>query len=213
MAKRILYIDLETSGLEPSEGAVILSIGAVIDKVGNKVDKYAEYEAYILPTPEEWAKASPKALEVNGLTWEFLQEHGRPFVEVRDEFLAFLYTNGIKEKKATIVGQNPNFDAKFLKTFMGSELAFIAYPFDDIIDVRNLYSSMVNSGKTKFLKYRSGENISKSLGVEPEPFPHEALEGAKVVQRNYEKLMELHDEALSEREPVVDEVVEEDEDE
>ena len=66
-----IFVDLETSGLSPEHGAAILSIGMIADD-GALTSPISELEIHVIPTEEQWALASPQALEVNGLT------HGVP---------------------------------------------------------------------------------------------------------------------------------------
>lgn len=181
--KKLCFIDLETTGLEPGR-YVILSIGAVTSD-----DK--EYYAVIKPTLEQWACASPEALVINGFDWVTLDVEGRKFTEVRDEFCKWLVENGIEQGKSLFVGQNPDFDFKFLKFFMGGYLEYINIPLPPV-DVRDIYTTAINKGKLfPTAQFRHGKTISLELGVEPEPEPHNALEGAKVIRRNFEALVKL----------------------
>ncbi len=189
--KKLCYLDIETSGLRPQDGAVILAIGCVVEKPSKKGTTFGEFYGVVTPTELEWANASPKALEVNGLTLEVLREEGRPFCDVRDGFLRFLAENGVEKGKAQVIGQNPNFDLSFLHHFMGEYLNFIGFPWDDVIDTRDLYSILANREVVPVLKYRSSENLSQALGIAPEPWPHNALEGARVVHCNYAKMIEM----------------------
>jgi DNA polymerase III epsilon subunit-like protein len=192
MAKSKIFLDIETTGLEYSQGAVILSIGAVAELRGKKnLGNSVEFYGLICPTREEFAAASPEALQVNGLTWETLEANGKPFREVVEDFLRWLMEHKIDAKNYQYVGQNPNFDLGFLRFFLGDELDFVNFPFEDPLDIRDLYSILVSRRVMKYLKRRTGENISIELGVEPEPKIHNALEGARVVKRNYDRLVEL----------------------
>lgn len=185
---KVLYIDLETSGLEPSEGAVILSIGALFEKIQNgKVVDSTEWERVVKVTQEQWDKASPKALEVNGMTWDIVSA-GKPIEDVRDEFIIWLVDNDLNPPDI-YVGQNPMFDIKFMNYFIGSELEFVGTPWSGaVVDIRAFYRTLSKQKKVKYLQYASGKNISVALGVEPEDDVHEALEGAKVVARNFHAL-------------------------
>jgi DNA polymerase III epsilon subunit-like protein len=190
MAKRTLYIDLETTGLDFSTGACILSIGAVVDK-GTKKDPISEYYGLIIPTPAQWEKRTAEAMQVNGLSLELLESKGRHFSDARDEFLFWLASCGVTSGKAQVIGQNPKFDMGFLNHYMGPELRFIDFPFDEVFDNRDYYGILVNQKKVPYIKKRNSEAISAALGVEPEPWPHDALEGARVVKRNYEAMLAL----------------------
>lgn len=194
MGKRHIFLDIETSGLKPPpEGdAVILSIGAVAEVGGNKSEReFSEFYALICPTKTQWELAAQEALQVNGLTWETLQAEGKPFSEVREEFLRWAMENRLSGGNVVLVGQNPRFDLGFLQCYMGAELRFIGFPLGEPIDIRDLYSILVNRKVMPYLKKRDGHSISKALGVLEEPWPHNALEGARAVQRNYSAMLAL----------------------
>lgn len=190
MAKNLIFLDIETSGLYPEQGHCILGIGAIVVK-NVKKNPESEFSIAITPTRDQWALAAPEALKVNGFTYDYLVENGKPFAEAKTDFIRWLVEHGVTEGKYTYVGQNPSFDLKFLGAYMGKELDFIGFPLDDIVDNRDLYSILVNRRTMPYLKYRSGKNISLALGVPPEPDVHDALEGARVVRRNYEAMMAL----------------------
>ncbi len=190
MSGRHIYVDLETSGLNPDQGHMILGIGAVAE-LGIKKREITEFSRLVRPTDKQWALAHPKALEVNGLTWERLMDEGRPLNEVKDEFCSWLVGGRVRVSTVQYVGQNPEFDIKFLKWYMNGELLLINFPMEPLTDVRDLYSILVNRKVMPYLKNRSGKNISMALGVEPEPDVHDCLEGARVVRRNYLKIVEL----------------------
>lgn len=192
--KRLIFVDLETSGLEPMEGAVILAIGAVVEVPGKGHEgELSEFNCYIKPTEMQWKNAKKEALEVNGITWEYLEEHGVTFEEARELFLSWLAKNKVESGRVIYVGQNPAFDQKFLHYWMGIELDFMGFPSseDEIFDIRKLYSILASRSVVPYLKNRNGHAISEALGVEQEPKPHQAIEGARVVKRNYDKIVEL----------------------
>jgi DNA polymerase III epsilon subunit-like protein len=76
-ASMTIFVDLETSGLSPEHGARILSFGLIADD-GTVTSPIQELEVHVIPTEEQWAQASLQALDVNGLTMEFLQANGVP---------------------------------------------------------------------------------------------------------------------------------------
>jgi DNA polymerase III epsilon subunit-like protein len=192
-----IWIDIETTGLKPENGAVIVSIGAVAELPGKKnAGKLAEFYGVICPTPEQMTYASPQAMHVNGFTWPSLQQVGKPFNDVMGEFCSWLVENGIDRKTHVLVGQNPKFDCGFLRTYAEDELRFCGFPLDEPINNIELYSILETRRVVPYLDWRKGnkktsENVSKALGVEPEGFPHKALEGARAAMRNYLKLVEL----------------------
>lgn len=180
--RKRVFIDLETNGLEPSKGYIILQMGAV-------TEDGETFYATVLPTNEQYMKSSPDAIKVNGLTWEVLQEKGKPWDEVKDDFVRWL--NKIQIHECVFVGQNPSFDMKFIR-YQIPEVEFLGAPVANPIDIRNLYSTAVRKGLvTPVESGRTGHIISRSLGVEEESEVHDALGGAEVVKRNYDKLQEL----------------------
>lgn len=188
--KNVFYLDLETTGLEPDEGAIILSIGVVFEKLTTKEPQIHEFYGVVAPTENQWKLASQKALDVNGFTWEFLQENGKPFRLVRDDFLRWMSSTLTKTKFA-YVGQNPAFDLKFLHTFMGRELDFIGVSFDEVINTQDLYSILVNRRMVPYIGRPALKKICLAVDVEPEPEVHNALEGARAVRRAYKKMLEM----------------------
>lgn len=181
--KEPIFIDIETSGLAPGEH-VIFSIAAIF--------RDQEFVVNIVPTFEEWERASKIALEVNGMTYAFLRLNGVPMEDATDKFITWLYQVGVTSENSFWVGQNPKFDFGFLTHFMRNELNFANIPAPSaVVDVRDLFSQAVYKGKVKRQLDRKGKTISLAIGVEPEPDVHEAIEGARVVKRNYERLVEL----------------------
>lgn len=181
---KLVAIDLETTGLDPNP-YVILGIGAVVfDSTGyNVID---ELSLLINPGKAAFDLASPEALQVNGLTWDKVSAEGIAPRDATNEFLKFLYPH----MPAKYIGQNPNFDIKFMRYFMEQELDFIGFQWA-ATDIRGLYDKAVALRKVPRLQKKSGKNISMSLGVPPEPDVHDALEGARVVYRNYVALQHL----------------------
>lgn len=192
-----LFIDLETSGLYPGE-AVILQIGAIMewssetykqdlrtmDLVPEISTKFLEFDMDILPTEEEWSRASEGALKVNGLTMEILKKRGQPADKVRDAFINWLYEFEFFPKYVTVVGQNVPFDLKFLRHFWGIELDWLGFPFkrtgDTIVEYRKLQRlDPTLRGKV------NQKAMSLALGTTPEDDVHQAIEGARNCQRNY----------------------------
>ena len=195
---KICFMDLETSGLKIPP-AVILSIGACTNNGG-------EFSMLIRPTDEQWKAADPKALEVNGLTWDRLDKEGIPLADVSDFFVAWVYDTGIEKGEYSLVLQNPSFDMGFIHNTgnMRDALEFVGFPFHDTYNVMDMYRKCFNkglvpdgkawpNGKPKL----NGKSISEGLGVTPEDDVHDALEGARVVMRNYNACVALLEEADS----------------
>jgi DNA polymerase-3 subunit epsilon len=97
---RWIILDTETTGLDPAYGHRIVEIGAI--EVLNRGITGRDFHTYLNPGRD----SDPGALEVHGLTTEFLSIQPR-FEEQVDEFLAFI-------AGAELIIHNAPFDLKFL---------------------------------------------------------------------------------------------------
>jgi DNA polymerase-3 subunit epsilon len=97
---RWVILDTETTGLDPEDGHRIIEIGAV--EVVNRGITGRDFHSYLNPDRDSDAGA----LEVHGLSTEFLQDKPR-FKDVVDELLAFV-------RDAELIIHNAPFDLKFL---------------------------------------------------------------------------------------------------
>jgi oligoribonuclease (3'-5' exoribonuclease) len=181
--KHRLFVDLETTGLKPDEGSVVLSGCFILDRVDADVNSEM-LEFVIQPTEEEFANASPKALEVNGFTWELLQETGVPRPQAIQKILSWILQHNITHETTEFIGQNPKFDQKFLWHLMPQELEFACFPrvSTDVIDLAKELAS--KDPNVKFPSFH-GAGISRGLGIEEEGELHLARGGAESCRRNY----------------------------
>jgi DNA polymerase-3 subunit epsilon len=97
---REIVLDTETTGLDPAQGHRLVELGCV--ELVNRIPSGASFHAYLNPE-----RAMPaEAFAIHGLSAEFLSD--KPcFVEVADEFLAFI-------GDAPLVIHNASFDHGFL---------------------------------------------------------------------------------------------------
>ncbi|MCZ6643529.1 MAG: DNA polymerase III subunit epsilon [Gammaproteobacteria bacterium] len=97
---RLIVLDTETTGLEPSQGHKIIEIGGV-EVVDRKLTG-KHFHRYINPE----RAIDDGALEVHGITSEFLADKPT-FAEIAEEFIDFA-------KGAELVIHNASFDVSFL---------------------------------------------------------------------------------------------------
>src|ERR1044071_8156390 len=97
---REIVLDVETTGLDPIQGHRIVELGCV--ELLNRIPTGSTFHVYLNPDRDMPAEA----FAVHGLSTEFLQQHRR-FLEVADEFLAFI-------GDAPLVIHNAGFDHGFL---------------------------------------------------------------------------------------------------
>ncbi len=97
---RQIVFDTETTGLEPEQGHRIIEIGAI--EIVNRRRTGRQFHRYLCPDRE----VDPGALQVHGLTNEFLAKQPR-FAEVARDLLEFI-------SGAELIIHNAPFDVAFL---------------------------------------------------------------------------------------------------
>lgn len=133
---RWVILDTETTGLDPEDGHRIIEIGAV--EVVNRGITGRDFHTYLNPDRD----SDPGALEVHGLTTEFLQDKPR-FNDVVSEFIEFI-------RDAELIIHNAPFDLKFLnselKKLGHEELTVYTGPVtDSLVHAKSLYPGKRNS--------------------------------------------------------------------
>ena len=99
---RQVFLDTETTGLDPSDGHRVIEIGC-IEMVNRRLTDRT-FHAYINPERE----IEPEAIEVHGITNEFLRDKAN-FAGVAEEFIEFI-------SGAELIAHNASFDLNFLET-------------------------------------------------------------------------------------------------
>src|SRR5210317_1305327 len=104
MAKQI-FLDTETTGLDPKQGHRIIEIAAI--EFNNRQPTNRRFHSYINPERD----IDPAAEEVHGLSIDFLQD--KPlFKDVVNDFLAFVHNS-------EVVIHNAPFDVGFINAELG----------------------------------------------------------------------------------------------
>ena len=102
---RQIFLDTETTGLDPNQGHRVIEIAAV--EMNNRQLTTNYYHTYLNPGRE----IDPAAQEVHGITLDFLQD--KPiFKDIAAEFLNFI-------KNSEIIIHNAPFDVGFLNMELG----------------------------------------------------------------------------------------------
>jgi len=134
---RQIVLDTETTGLDPTQGHRVIEIACV--EMVNRSLTGNHLHLYINPDRD----SDPEALQIHGLTTEFLSGHPR-FAELADQIAEYV-------KGAEIIIHNAPFDRKFLN----AEFAKLGRPpFDDLCDSITdslLYARELHPGKRNSL--------------------------------------------------------------
>lgn len=117
--QKLIVLDTETTGIEPSEGHRIIEIGCS-EIVDRKINESGEYHQYIQPD-----RRVGESVRIHGITDAFLR--GKPkFAEVAEEFLDYI-------RGETLIIHNAPFDLGFLNNEL--KLSGINEKIEDICTV------------------------------------------------------------------------------
>ncbi len=108
------WIDLETTGIEPTKNGIIQIAGIVLDDVGK------ELASFNYPVrPFKGQIVSQEALRVNGKSIEEIREYPKPNEVYKSLLNTFteLVNKYDKNDKMFFAGYNAYFDMQFLRTF------------------------------------------------------------------------------------------------
>jgi DNA polymerase III epsilon subunit-like protein len=113
----LCFLDTETTGTDPDKNRII-QLYAEIPKIGESIN--------IEMRPED-GEVEPKALEVNGLTMEQIQDPSRMTQKEGMLALKRWITKHYKGRRAQVVAHNAEFDCRFVHKTVERELNSDAY--------------------------------------------------------------------------------------
>ncbi len=153
---RQIFLDTETTGLDPSQGHRIVEI-ACVEMVNRGLTGH-HLHLYLNPDRD----SDPDALRIHGLTTEFLSGHPR-FAEVTDQIIDYV-------KGAEVIIHNAAFDKKFLN----AELTRAGQPlFEDLCDT--ITDSLLHARELHPGKRNSLDALCERYGISN---AHRTLHGA-----------------------------------
>ena len=169
MKTRLIVIDTETGGFDPSRHA-LLSVAAV-DSMDNEA-----FTAIIKPNPE-WI-CEPEALAKNGFTLDFLEKNGRPERDVIQDLALWLGTR----RFSVLAGCNVAFDLGFLRAAF--ERHDLTWPMGKLVDLQAAAWLAYEAGALELPVGKDGQprlnldHIAGALGFSRSGKTHNALEDA-----------------------------------
>tara|TARA_R100000008_G_scaffold83129_1_gene68133 strand:+ start:89 stop:658 length:570 start_codon:yes stop_codon:yes gene_type:complete len=183
-----LWIDLETTGLNPSKHSVVQIAGIV------EIDGEVQESFCFKVRPLKGAAVSHKALEVIGATVEDLKSYPKPPV-VKQQVLDILnkYIDPYdKTDKFYFIGYNARFDYDFLRAWFEKQLfsyfgSFFWFP---PIDIMNMVAHYLMGEREKLINFKLFQ-VCKYLGMDvKEAELHDALYDIKITKGLYERITE-----------------------
>ena len=182
MAKYVVIVDTETTGLDPNKGAIITQIGcAVVDLEKEKIVDSLDLK---LQFKEE--KADPEALKHSAYDSEVWSKEAIPFKEAATKLVDFF--KKYSSPDLYLGGHNyNNFDRRFLNKFL--TIAKTDNPVKYGIDTYVLAMNCAARGliKTKSLKLSDLVKEFKIKGTQK----HDAFDDAMLNAKVYIKLNRL----------------------
>lgn len=165
---REIILDIETTGLEFSEGHKIIEIGC-FELIDKEIGRH--YHQYINPDK----KLTQENMRIHGLTNDFLEPYPS-FNEVAEEFLDFI-------KDDLIVAHNAQFDIGFLNNELNiARLDLITQDkvIDTLIIARDAFPGQLVNLDSLVKKLKINSNVNRDH--------HGALKDAKILTDVYLEL-------------------------
>ena len=181
-----LYLDTETTGLNPQKNGLIQISGAV-EIEGKEKEKF---NFFVKPFPED--EIDPKALSVSGTTTEKLETYPAA-AEIYGEFKELLkrYVNPFdKQDKFFFVAYNARFDWDFLEKFFSKnqDNYFRSFFFFPPIDVMYLAAEFLKEKRYLMENFKLA-SVASMMGIElKEENLHDAEYDIYLTQAIYHKI-------------------------
>ncbi len=187
-----IFLDTETTGLDPRKHAVLEIAFKVVDLSTNEL--VASYSSIIKLPKTAWKQRDLHSTEVNGFTWEEL-EMGQPATNVGRDIIDILCRLNVKRENAVFICQNPSFDRSFfsqlIDVYTQEELH---WPYH-WLDLASMFwaitvdKALKNGERPPEVLSFSKNNIAKTYSLPPEKDPHKAMNGVDHLILCYQKVL------------------------
>lgn len=180
----LIFLDTETTGLDPLAHRMIEIAFQIIDSSTNKT--LITYETIVQQPQEVIDNADPQSLMVNGFDQELILQ-GKPEPTVAEEIRQIFDSVQLSKKGGVFICQNPSFDRPFFGQLISvKEAQEKKWPYH-WLDLASMYWT------THFTEISQESEISKNsianaLGIEKEKEPHRAINGVTHLLACYQKL-------------------------
>jgi oligoribonuclease len=186
-----IFLDMETTGLDPNKHRAIDVACKIVDISEGKVR--GSYQSIIKQGAEAWARRDPVSMEINGFKWEMI-EGGKEASEVSKEIMDLFTSLKILRGKAVFICQNPGFDRAFFSQLVDvytQERLLWPYHW---LDLASMYwTKIVQRTKDREERFPEAINLSKNeiaraYQLPSEQQPHRAMNGVNHLILCYEAL-------------------------
>jgi oligoribonuclease len=189
---RAIFLDIETTGLDPKKHHILDIAFKFIDISSGEIQ--AVWESIVKQPPEVWAMRDLNSIKINGFTWEKVMQ-GKEISEVSKEILSLLSKFQIERGNTVFICQNPSFDRSFFSQLIDVYTQEkLNWPYH-WLDFASMYWTVLfqkcqiqGSPFPQQLNLSKNE-IAKTFHLEPESIPHRAMKGVEHLIQCYEALL------------------------
>lgn len=176
LERPLAITDYETTGLDPDEHEIIEIGLVVIDQ--STLETISELDIKVRPTRIE--TASSRSLEINGYAEEDWQGACSLYEAMQQ------YASHVGD--AMLLAHNMGFEWSFTRAAFKTTSVADPMDYHRCDAFTNAFESLRYSGLEKFNLVK----VAEFLGIEPEPMPHRAINGARQAVDVYRTLRELN---------------------
>lgn len=132
----IVWIDLETTGLDPDVHSIIEVAAIITDNKYNQVDSYESVIMDDPSSPAVWDSFARQMHHDSGLFEKWQSAYTHVSVAERD-ILDFMYRHiPVGDPKPRLGGQSVHFDRTFLKNYMPRVESFLSHRHVDVTSIK-----------------------------------------------------------------------------
>lgn len=191
-----VFLDIETNGLDPYMHSPLEISLSVYDL--HTMECISGYTSFIECSEREWVVHSdPKALEINGISYEQVKK-GKPFEHICGDLVELFLSYEIDKTNSVFICQNPSFDRAFFNQIFPVEIQNeIELPYH-WLDLASMYwaknidvKKPVNGHSWPRMIPLSKDAIASYYGLPIEGKPHRAFNGVQHLITCYKALMEV----------------------
>ena len=183
---KLLFLDTETTGLDPSKNGIIQIAGMV--EIDGEVKE--EFDLRVKPFPGQ--VISEEALKVTGKTVEEIQTYTEPLIGYRSftEMLDKYVDKFNRADKFYMVGQNTKFDYDFMTEWFkrNGNPYFYGYVNYHLLDVIQATALFTVAGKMKLQNMKLG-TVCEHFGIPLKA--HDALEDIRATRQVFYKYVDM----------------------
>lgn len=175
-----IFLDLETTGLDPTKHCVIDVAFQIIDLSSGEL--LCSFNRVVKQSPAAWEQRDLASIEVNGYTWEQISLGTEPGI-VSWEIIELFTLLSIERGRAVFICQNPAFDRGFFTQLVdvySQEKRNWPYHWLDLASMYWVvnFQKLAKQGATLPEKMSLSKNdIAKEFALKPEDNPHRAMNG------------------------------------